>query len=311
MTPSPKRSRSTTVRTAAAIVGASLLLAGLSACGSDSSSDSADSAPPTVTRQAGELESPATTAPAGWDLTWSDEFNGPAGQKADPAKWEYKTGAGNQENKELQYYTDSARNASTDGEGRMAITALKESYGGMQYTSARLRTGYRFKQQYGRFEARMKLPPGKGLWPAFWMLGDDPGDVLGWPRRGEIDVMEARGSDTRTVHGTLHGPGYSGGMGPTKSYTLPEGVPSFSDEFHTFAVEWEPDVIRFYVDDTLFSTRTPADLPSGAKWVFNERPFTLIVNLAVGGLFPGSPDSSTGFPAKLLIDHVRVYKRAG
>ena len=150
------------------------------------------------------------------------------------------------------------------------------------------------------------MPQGQGIWPAFWMQGDDP-DNLGWPHNGEIDAMEILGHATSTVHGSLHGPGYSGDKAVTKSYTLPEDQ-SFADGFHTFAVEWEPGVVRWYADDHLFETRTPADLPAGSSWVF-DHPFYLILNLAVGGNWPGSPNSSTRFPSHMKVDYVRVFRR--
>jgi beta-glucanase (GH16 family) len=255
------------------------------------------------------------TAPGGgdWQLTWSDEFDGPAGTRPDPARWRYRLGS-SADNLELQLYTDSAQNASMDGAGNLVITARQETppgsscwYGTCQYTSARIRTDGIFSQAYGRFEARIQVPAGRGLWPAFWMIGDDPDDV-GWPNRGEIDVMEILGQDPALVYGSLHGPGYSGGSAINKTYTLPPGQ-SFADGFHTFAVEWEPNVVRWYVDDQLYQTRTPADLPRGTRWVY-DHPFSIILNLAVGGNFPGSPDPTTRFPAQMKIDYVRVYKRA-
>jgi beta-glucanase (GH16 family) len=150
------------------------------------------------------------------------------------------------------------------------------------------------------------MPRGKGLWPAFWMLGANIGQV-GWPACGEIDIMENVGHEPGVNHGSMHGPGYSGATPETAIYTLPGGQ-SFADGFHTFAVEWEPNVVRFYVDDHLYQTRTPADLPPGTKWVY-DHPFFLLLNVAVGGGWPGSPDGSTSFPQTMKVDYVRVYKR--
>ena len=283
----------------AALVVAGALVIGPSACGSGS-----DTSSTVVEREAGAV--------GDWQLTFSDEFNGPAGTKPDPAKWSYKIGDG-RDNQELQYYTDSAQNASMDGNGNLDITALKETpsgsscwYGTCKYSSARIRTAGKFSQAYGRFEARIQVQSGKGIWPAFWTLGDDPQGV-GWPERGEIDIMEILGNDPTKLYGSLHGPGYSGGSAVNKTYTLPAGQ-SFADGFHTFAVEWEPNVVRWYADDQLYETRTPADLPAGTRWVY-DHPFSMILNLAVGGNFPGNPDSATKFPSQTKIDYVRVYKQ--
>lgn len=247
-----------------------------------------------------------------WTLTWADEFD-VAGAQPDQSRWGYDLGGGGFGNAELQYYTSRPQNVVTDVYGRLVITAIKENlpgsscwYGACQYTSGRILTKNKFTQRYGRFEASIKLPAGQGMWPAFWMQGDATGsEGTAWPYRGELDIMENVGRDPSTVHGSLHGPGYSGGSAITGSFTLPAGQ-RFSDDFHTFAVEWEPDEIRWYVDGTLYQTRTPADLPAGAPWVF-DHPFYLILNSAVGGRWPGSPDETTQFPQEMLIDYVRVY----
>jgi len=244
-----------------------------------------------------------------WSLTWNDEFNGPTGSPAS-SKWSFDIGGGGWGNEELQTYTNRRANAEVR-EGVLVIKALKEPYTGpdnilRQYTSARLLTKKKFTQTYGRFEARIKIPFGQGMWPAFWMLGKDI-DIAGWPNCGEIDIMEHIGKEPSTVYGTLHGPGYSGAKGVSSSYSLPSSQ-KFSDDYHTFAVEWEPNVIRFYVDGTLYKTRTPADLPAGKAWVFNH-PFFLILNVAVGGSWPGNPDATTVFPQQMQVDYVRVYRR--
>jgi beta-glucanase (GH16 family) len=242
----------------------------------------------------------------GWRLIWSDEFDGPAGAAPDPARWKFDVGGDGWGNAELQHYTDRRENSALDGQGHLAITARREDFGGRSYTSARLNSSGRFTQAYGRFEARIQVPTGRGIWPAFWMLGQDIGQV-GWPTCGEIDIMEQAGSRPSENLGSLHGPGYSGGSAITSRYRLPNAA-VFSSDFHLFAVEWEEGVVRFYVDEMLYGTRTPADLPSGARWVF-DHPFFIIVNLAVGGRFPGNPDQTTTFPQSVLIDHVRVYAR--
>ncbi|MGA5317179.1 lectin [Streptomyces pseudogriseolus] len=238
-------------------------------------------------------------------VVFSDTFDGPAGAAVDSSKWQIETGD-NVNNHERQYYTAGNNNAALDGQGHLVITARKENpanyqcwYGTCQYTSARLNTSGKFTAQYGHVEARMKIPRGQGMWPAFWMLGTP----VNWPDSGEIDIMENVGFEPSTVHGTIHGPGYSGSGGIGAGYTLPGGQ-AFADAFHTFAVDWAPDRITWSVDGNVYQTRTPADL-GGRQWVFNK-PFFLILNLAVGGYWPGDPDGSTVFPQQLLVDHVSV-----
>jgi beta-glucanase (GH16 family) len=252
----------------------------------------------------------AATRP-GFKLVWSDEFDGAAGAVPDPAKWAHDLGGGGWGNEELESYTDRPANARLDGAGHLVIEARREAFTGADgrardYTSARLKTQGLFSRAYGRFEARIKLPEGQGMWPAFWLLGDDVTRV-GWPSSGEIDIMENIGREPTTVHGTIHGPGYSGAQGPGSSYELGEGR-RFADDFHVFAVEWEPEAIRWYVDDVLYETRTPADIPKGAHWAF-DHPFFVILNLAVGGRWPGDPDATTKLPQQLVVDYVRVYSR--
>ncbi|HLK35049.1 MAG TPA: glycoside hydrolase family 16 protein [Terriglobales bacterium] len=244
-------------------------------------------------------------------LTWSDEFNEPDGSAPDPGKWAVETGGNGWGNNELEYYTDRPRNVRVEGEN-LVITARREDYTGKDgvtrhFTSARIKTQGKFSQAYGRFEARIRIPHGQGMWPAFWMLGADI-DQVGWPDCGEIDIMENIGREPFTVHGTIHGPGYSGSEGIGSPFRLRKQ--RFTDKYHVFAVEWEPNLIRFYVDQHLYATRTPAELPAGKTWVYNH-PFFIILNLAVGGNWPGNPDPSTVFPQKMLVDYVRVYRRAG
>jgi beta-glucanase (GH16 family) len=238
-------------------------------------------------------------------VAFSDNFDGPAGAAVDGSKWQTETGD-NVNNHERQYYTSGTNNAALDGQGHLVITARKENpanyqcwYGTCQYTSARLNTSGKFNAQYGHVEARMKIPRGQGMWPAFWMLGTP----VNWPDSGEIDVMENVGFEPSTIHGTIHGPGYSGSGGIGAGYTLPNGQ-AFADAFHTFAVDWAPDSITWSVDGNVYQTRTPADL-GGKTWVFNK-PFFLILNLAVGGYWPGDPDGSTSFPQQLIVDSVSV-----
>ncbi|GAA1764203.1 RICIN domain-containing protein [Nonomuraea bangladeshensis] len=254
------------------------------------------------------LAGTASAAPAPGPLVWSDEFDGAAGSAVNAAKWRFDIGGGGWGNNEQQYYTDSTRNAALDGSGNLVITARRENpanyqchYGTCQYTSARLLTSATFTRAYGRFEARMKLPRGQGIWPAFWMLGNDIGSV-GWPNSGEIDIMENIGREPNTVHGTIHGPGYSGGGGIGAGYTIGG---AFADAFHTFAVDWSPNLIVWYVDGVEYQRRTPADL-GGNRWVF-DHPFFMIMNVAVGGNWPGYPDATTTFPQTMTVDYVRVY----
>ena len=249
---------------------------------------------------------PDTAALPGWKLVWHDEFDGAKGAKLDSSRWVYETGGGGWGNNQLEYDTDRADNAALDGAGQLTITALKESYMGKSYTSVRLKTEGKFEHAYGRYEPRIRIPFAQGMWPAFWLLGVDPNNV-GWPARGEIDVMENVGFEPGTIHGTIHGPGYSGERGLAAASTL-EMNARFADDYHLFAVEWEKDVVRWYVDGKLYHTRTPADLPSGSKWVYDHS-FYLLLNLAVGGQWPGSPDNTTMFPQTMKVDYVRVYDR--
>ncbi|MFC8670269.1 ricin-type beta-trefoil lectin domain protein [Streptomyces sp. NPDC057199] len=246
-------------------------------------------------------------------VTFSDTFDGPAGAAVNSSKWQIETGD-NVNNHERQYYTSGANNAALDGQGHLVITARRENpnnyqcwYGRCEYTSARLNTAGKFTTTYGRVEARLKVPRGQGMWPAFWMLGNDIGQV-GWPNSGEIDIMENVGFEPSTVHGTLHGPGYSGSGGIGGAYSLPGGQ-AFADAFHTFAIDWSPDAVTWSVDGNVYQRRTPADL-GGRQWVFNK-PFFLILNLAVGGYWPGDPDGSTSFPQQLVVDEVKVTTSDG
>ena len=247
---------------------------------------------------------------AGWNLAWSDEFNGTNGAPVDTSKWVLESGGNGWGNQELEYYTARPENAFQQ-DGNLVIKVLEEKYTGSDgvsrnYTSARLKTLGKFSQKYGRFEARIKIPYGQGIWPAFWMMGDDI-QKSGWPRCGEIDVMENIGKEPGVVHGTIHGPGYNGANGIGGPFELPAGQ-RFAEDFHVFAVEWEAKAIRFYVDDHLYKTITPADLPKGTKWVY-KRPFFILLNVAVGGEWPGNPDASTSLPQTMLVDYVRVYRR--
>ncbi|QNI36391.1 glycoside hydrolase family 16 protein [Edaphobacter albus] len=264
---------------------------------------------PSVLCVAMEAKAPAKNAHTGWKLVWNDEFNGPDGSPPDLAKWTYDTGGRGWGNKELESYTSRLENVQQRG-GNLIITARKESYTGLDgierpYTSARIKTQGVFAQTYGRFEARMQLPLGKGIWPAFWMLGEDV-KTASWPACGEIDMMENIG-EPDVIYSTLHGPGYSGAKGISQRFLLPAGE-AVNTGFHVYAVEWTPNDIKFFFDDKLVVERTPKDLPAGTKWVY-DHPFFLILNVAVGGAWPGNPDETTTFPQKMLVDYVRVYSR--
>ena len=237
-----------------------------------------------------------------YGLIWQDEFDGPAGQLPDSSKWRFDQGT-DWGNLQLEYDTNRPENCSLDGQGRLAITAREEEFAGQSYTSARIKTQGLFERTGGRFEARIQLPVGQGLWPAFWLLGADI-DQVGWPACGEIDIMEYRGQYPRQLVGTVHGPGYSGNNAIGSTHTLAQG--GFNLGFHDFAIEWDESSITWYVDGFVYHRVTPDDLPAGTRWVF-DHPFFIILNVAVGGRWVGSPDASTVFPQTMLVDHVRVY----
>lgn len=249
------------------------------------------------------------TIPA-WRLVWSDEFEQANGSAPSSARWAYDTGGNGWGNSELQSYT-SRRTNSFIQDGKLVIQALRENFTGSDgiarsYTSARLKTqGLAFWNR-GRMEARMKIAGGRGLWPAFWMLGNNISSV-GWPNCGEIDIMENIGSEPNLVHGSAHGPGFFGNRSYKRTYALPPGE-RFSDDFHVFSVEWEGNTFRWQVDNRTYSWLDPASMPAAGSWPFNG-PMFLILNCAVGGIWPGSPDNTTPFPARTEIDYVRVYAR--
>jgi beta-glucanase (GH16 family) len=252
--------------------------------------------------------------PAGWKLAWSDEFNSRAGTPPNPQTWGYEIGDGTINgipgwgNSELEYYTNRRENAATDGQGNLAITARQADsslmcyYGPCQYTSARLLSKNRFEVAYGRIESRIKVPRGAGLWPAFWALGTDI-DRVGWPQTGEIDIMENVGRLPNRVFGTIHGPGYSGGQGFGRTYDLPNPI---ADDFHTFAIEWQPGEIRWYIDGIQYHSARPSDVAPN-QWVF-DHPFFMLLNVAVGGNFGGAVGSDTTFPQSMTVDYVRLYQ---
>jgi len=238
-----------------------------------------------------------------WKRVWSDEFQQANGSSPDAGKWSFDLGGDGWGNDELEYYTSRTNNARVES-GKLVIEARHETFGGRNYTSARLLTKGKWSWKYGRIEARIKVPSGQGLWPAFWMMATNI-DAVGWPTGGEIDIMEIIGREPATVHGTIHGPGYSGAGGIGGPFVLPAGA-AFADKFHVFAIEWETNRIVWFVDDKPYFTATPQSLPKGAQWVFSTPQF-LLLNLAVGGGWPGNPDATTKFPQRMLVDYVRVY----
>lgn len=254
------------------------------------------------------LSSSLMATPPGWKLVWSDEFDAP---KIDPAKWEFEINAKGGGNNELQYYTDRAENARIE-DGKLVIEARREEFTGPEgtrsYTSARMRTQNKGDWKYGRFEIRARLPQTQGLWPAIWMLPTDWA-YGGWPHSGEIDIMELLGHETNKVYGTLHYTDLAGKHTHTGThFVLPAG--NFVDEFHTFTVEWDEREFRWYVDGQLYQTQTQwqnSKAPYPAP--FDQR-FHLLLNVAVGGNWPGNPNESTVFPQRMEVDYVRVYERS-
>ncbi len=229
-----------------------------------------------------------------WQLVWQDEFD--VDGTIDGTKWTYDLGAGGWGNNELQSYTNDTGNVEVTN-GNLMITAKKDPF-----TSARIKTQGLFSQAYGRFEARIKMPWGPGIWPAFWLLGENI-DTVGWPQCGEIDVMEYRGQEPNIIHGSVHGPGYSAGEAITKGYGFENS--RYDLDFHVFAIEWGADYVDYYVDETLYQRITPDDVTG--EWVY-DHPFFIILNVAVGGDYVGFPTDDTPFPQTMFIDWVRVYK---
>jgi beta-glucanase (GH16 family) len=247
---------------------------------------------------------PKTTpipAAEGWKLAWHDEFDGGA---IDPASWTYDLGAGGWGNAELENYTNRPENARLEN-GVLVIEARKEAYQGAEYTSARLKTQGLREFLYGRIEARLQVPGGQGMWPAFWTLGSNINEK-NWPKCGELDIMEYIGKTPDTIYGTMHGPGYSGAQGISKANRQKYNI---ADDFHIYAIEWDKDQVRWFFDGEPYHTVTRADV-GNKDWVFDQ-PFFILLNLAVGGQWPGNPDAQTAFPAQLKVDYVRVFQKIG
>jgi beta-glucanase (GH16 family) len=253
-----------------------------------------------------------------WIQVWSDEFDGAAGARIDSTRWRYDSGDGcgagicGWGNDEKEYYTDLPENIALSGRGQLMIVARRAPagltchYGPCRYTSAKVTTRGKMYVQPGRVEARVKLPAGQGLWPAFWMLGRGF-PATPWPECGELDVMENRGSDPATTSSAVHGPGYSGRTPFAHTHSLERGT--FSDDFHTFAVEWDSLYARFFVDDAVHYRVSRSELEQFGRSVLDQS-FFLVLNLAVGGTFDGDPKSDAIFPAAMLVDYVRVYRLA-
>ena len=237
----------------------------------------------------------------GMNLVWQDEFSGSA---LDGNFWNYESGNNNGwGNNELEYYTNSSKNAFVSN-GNLIIEARKESIGRFNYSSARITTANKKPFTYGRVDIRAKLPKGKGIWPALWMLGTNI-TTVGWPASGEIDIMELLGHEITKSYGTLHY-GASSAMHGQKGSSYVLSTSNFYDQFHVFSMDWKQDQIKLFVDDNLFLTVNKADLAS-SPYPFNA-PFFFILNVAVGGNWPGNPDATTTFPQRMIVDYIRVFQ---
>ncbi len=301
------------------VIATLILVVGACGSGSDSSEDPTPTAtpattttlpptsttlPPTTTTTIATPEPIPIDPPEGMELVWNDEFDG---DTIDPANWTYDIGGWGWGNGESQYYTDRSENSRLQN-GLLVIEGRQERHEESYYTSARLKTQGLHQFQYGYFEARLKVPAGAGMWPAFWMLGssfaNDPDDPLqsNWPTAGEIDIMEYVGKEPILVFGTIHGPGYAGATGLGSRYRSDEPI---ADDFHTYAIEWDFDGIRWFFDGEQYGEKSREIV--GDRWVFDQ-PFFFIVNLALGGTFPGPIGLDVEFPKYMYVDYVRVYQ---
>ena len=240
-----------------------------------------------------------------WKLVWADEFSGTS---VDQSKWTFEVNGDGGGNGEMQFYTDRPENAKVAG-GYLTITGIKEKYKGKQYTSARLISKGKGDWLYGRFEARIKVPiGGKGIWPAFWMMPTDS-KYGGWAKSGEIDILEMVGHQPNTLYGTLH---YHDSWPRNKHTGDKLVVPGkLGDAFHTYAIEWEPGIMRWYFDGKLYQTQTQWDTVSGPFPAPFDQRFYFILNFAIGGAWPGPPAPGTKFPQQMIIDYVRAYQPPG
>ena len=284
---------------------ATVALSTFAACGG---SGGATTLPPTDTTT-------TPPPPITWNLVWSDEFDGAAGASVDPAKWSFDLGDGcpgncGWGNNEKEFYTNATDNVSLDGQGHLAIVArsapalnLSCYYGPCQFTSAKITTRGKMNAAPGRVEARIRIPAGQGLWPAFWMLGNDF-STLGWPAAGELDIMENKGSAPNTSSSAIHGPGYFGNTPFAHANTI--GPATLADDYHVYAVEWDAEAAHFFVDGTLHYVVLRVDIQRYGTSIL-DKPYYIILNLAVGGNFDGDPKSDSILPATMLVDYVRVY----
>jgi len=284
---------------------ATLVLAAVTACGGAGGGGGV-TPPPTDT---------TTPPPITWNLVWSDDFDGVAGASVDPTKWSFDLGDGCSAgicgwgNNEKELYTNATDNVSLDGQGHLAIVARVAAlgascyYGPCRYTSAKITTRGKMNAAPGRVEARIRIPAGQGLWPAFWMLGNDFA-TAGWPASGELDIMENKGSLPNTSSSAIHGPGYSGNTPFAHANTIGPGT--LADNFHIYAVEWDANAARFYVDGTMHYSVLRADIQRYGASIL-DKPYYVILNLAVGGNFDGDPQTDGILPATMLVDYVRVY----
>jgi beta-glucanase (GH16 family) len=253
------------------------------------------------------LARPAYPGDKAWELVWSDEFDG---KSLDYSKWEIEVNAFGGGNQELQIYTDRKENVRVE-DGHLILEARKDNFGisgtVREYSSGRIRSKHRGDWKYGKFEVRARLPAGRGVWPAIWMLPTD--EIYGtWASSGEIDIMEFKGQEPNVVLGTLHyGKPWPDNKHSGAQKKLAKG--NFTDDFHTFAVEWEEGVIRWSVDGEIYQTQKEWTSAGGEFPAPFDRRFYMILNLAIGGHFVGNPDASTPFPRKFLVDFVRIYQR--
>ena len=239
------------------------------------------------------------TSYSGMNLVWSDEFNG---KSINSSNWSYDTGGNGWGNNELENYTNSSKNAYVTG-GYLVIEARKETKENNNYTSARMISKDKKTFTYGRIDFRAKLPKGQGIWPALWMLGNNI-TTTPWPACGEIDIMELLGHEPNKAYSTIHW-GAAGGASTHIGGNYSLTSQAFSDNFHLFSLKWEVNKLSFLIDDILFFTADKSQVNGDYPF---DKPFFFIMNVAVGGNWPGNPDATTAFPQRMIVDYVRVYQ---